>query len=86
VVTLLFADVKGSTRRWETDADAMREALAAHDEVLRTAIEAHRGWLFKHTVDGDSRRYPPLAVSPPRCLPGDLPTSATELASNMRKQ
>ena len=31
---------------------AMRAALAAHDEVLRTAIEAHGGWLFKHTGDG----------------------------------
>ena len=27
-------------------------ALAAHDEVLRTAIEAHGGFLFKHTGDG----------------------------------
>ena len=26
--------------------------LAAHDEVLRSAIEAHGGWLFKHTGDG----------------------------------
>src|SRR5262249_41434620 len=34
------------------DADAMRAALAAHDEVLRKAIEAHGGWLFKHTGDG----------------------------------
>ena len=30
----------------------MRTALAAHDEVLRSAIEAHGGWLFKHTGDG----------------------------------
>src|ERR1700759_5113046 len=30
----------------------MRAALAAHDEVLRRAIEAHNGWLFKHTGDG----------------------------------
>src|SRR5215469_14842794 len=52
VVTFLFTDVEGSTRRWENDADAMRTALAAHDEVLRSAIEAHSGWLFKHTGDG----------------------------------
>src|SRR4029077_6741340 len=25
---------------------------AAHDQVLRKAIEAHGGWLFKHTGDG----------------------------------
>ena len=31
---------------------AMRVALAAHDEVLRAAIEAHGGFLFKHTGDG----------------------------------
>ena len=30
----------------------MRKALAAHDEVLRSAIEAQGGWLFKHTGDG----------------------------------
>ena len=30
----------------------MRTALAAHDEVLRSAIEAHGGFLFKHTGDG----------------------------------
>ena len=52
VVTFLFTDVEGSTRRWEADADAMRAALAAHDEVLRAAIEAHGGLLFKHTGDG----------------------------------
>jgi class 3 adenylate cyclase len=52
VVTFLFTDVEGSTRRWEADADGMRVALAAHDEVLRTAIEGHGGFLFKHTGDG----------------------------------
>ncbi len=52
IVTFLFTDVEGSTRRWEADADAMRAALAAHDRVLRQAIESHGGWLFKHTGDG----------------------------------
>jgi predicted ATPase len=51
-VTFLFTDVEGSTRRWEADADGMRVALAAHDEVLRDALQAHGGWLFKHTGDG----------------------------------
>ena len=43
---------EGSTRRWEDDASAMRSALAEHDEVLRRAISAHGGYLFKHTGDG----------------------------------
>jgi class 3 adenylate cyclase len=29
----------------------MRSALAVHDEILRSAIEAHGGWVFKHTGD-----------------------------------
>jgi predicted ATPase len=64
VVTFLFTDVEGSTRRWEADADGMRIALAAHDEVLRKAIEAHGGWLFKHTGDGvcAAFAYPRSAV------------------------
>ena len=52
MVTFLFTDVEGSTRRWKSDADAMRIALAAHDEVLRSAVAAHGGWVFKHTGDG----------------------------------
>jgi class 3 adenylate cyclase len=44
VVTFLFTDVEGSTRRWEADAAAMRAALLTHDEVLRTAIDA----LYQH--------------------------------------
>ena len=52
MVRFLFTDDKGSTRRWENDANAMRAALAAHDDVLRAAIEAHRGFMFKHTGDG----------------------------------
>jgi class 3 adenylate cyclase len=51
-VTFLFTDIEGSTRRWQADPEAMRAALAAHDEVLRAAIEGQGGWLFKHTGDG----------------------------------
>ncbi|MEX0682399.1 MAG: adenylate/guanylate cyclase domain-containing protein [Dehalococcoidia bacterium] len=51
-VTFLFTDIEGSTRRWEEEPDAMQVALAAHDEVLRAAIEARGGWLFKHMGDG----------------------------------
>ncbi len=52
MVTFLFTDIEGSTRRWETDADLMRKALVTHDEMLHTAIEKHDGFVFKHTGDG----------------------------------
>lgn len=51
-VTFLFTDVEGSTQSWEADAETMEVDLAAHDEVLRTAIEREGGWMFKHTGDG----------------------------------
>src|SRR5439155_13542069 len=51
-VTFLLTDIEGSTRRWEEEPDAMQAALAAHDKVVRDAIEDRGGWLFKHTGDG----------------------------------
>ena len=56
VVTFLFTDIEGSTRRWESDADAMRSALLKHDDLLRTAIEKHEGFLFSHTGRRCGRR------------------------------
>ena len=55
VVTFLFTDIEGSTRRWEADPEVMRAALADHDDVLHTAIEARGGRVFKHTGDGGVR-------------------------------
>ena len=51
-VTFLFTDLEGSTRLWEGLPDAMREALARHDEILRDAIVAHDGYIVKMTGDG----------------------------------
>jgi class 3 adenylate cyclase len=52
VVTFLFTDIEGSTRRWEADPDAMRTALATHNQTLRAAVEANDGQVFNHTGDG----------------------------------
>jgi class 3 adenylate cyclase len=50
-VTLLFTDVEGSTRLWDTEREAMAAALRQHDEVLRTAIEQADGYVFKTAGD-----------------------------------
>ena len=52
VVTFLFTDIEGSTRRWEADPDAMRVALEAHNQVLRETVAAHDGTVFNYTGDG----------------------------------
>jgi predicted ATPase/class 3 adenylate cyclase len=50
-VTFLFTDIEGSTQRWDRDHDAMEIALRRHDAILREAIEAHRGHVFKTIGD-----------------------------------
>jgi len=50
-VTFLFTDIEGSTRLWEQHPEAMGEALARHDALLRGAIEAHGGHVFKTVGD-----------------------------------
>ena len=51
-VTFLFTDLEGSTRLWEEHPDAMRDALARHDEILRDAVEKRAGHVVKTTGDG----------------------------------
>jgi len=50
--TFLFTDIEGSTRLWEERARVMGAALAQHDQLLREAIESHRGTVIKTTGDG----------------------------------
>jgi class 3 adenylate cyclase len=51
-VTFLFTDIEGSTRRWEVDPDAMQDAVARHDELLRAVIGGHDGLVFATGGDG----------------------------------
>ncbi|MCJ7438879.1 MAG: adenylate/guanylate cyclase domain-containing protein [Acidimicrobiia bacterium] len=51
-VTFLFTDLEGSTRLWEEHPEAMRAALARHDEILRDTVEGHGGHVVKTTGDG----------------------------------
>jgi predicted ATPase/class 3 adenylate cyclase len=50
-VILLFTDIQGSTTRWERDRDAMASAVRRHDELMRAAISAARGRVFKTMGD-----------------------------------
>jgi predicted ATPase/class 3 adenylate cyclase len=50
-VTFLFTDIEGSTTRWEHHPEAMQEALARHDVLLRSVITAHGGYVFKMVGD-----------------------------------
>jgi predicted ATPase/class 3 adenylate cyclase len=51
-VTFLFTDLERSTRLWEEQPEAMRAALARHDQLLAQAVEAADGRVIKGTGDG----------------------------------
>jgi predicted ATPase/class 3 adenylate cyclase/DNA-binding CsgD family transcriptional regulator len=53
-VTLLLADVEGSTRLWETQPAVMADAVARLDETLAEAVAAHGGVRPVEQGEGDS--------------------------------
>ncbi len=52
MVAFLFTDVEGSTRLWEQQPAAMQQAMQRHDAILRNAVAAHAGTIFKNIGDG----------------------------------
>jgi predicted ATPase/class 3 adenylate cyclase/DNA-binding NarL/FixJ family response regulator len=53
-VTLLLADVEGSTRLWETQAEEMTAAIARLDDTLTDLMAAHHGVRPVEQGEGDS--------------------------------
>src|SRR5689334_15649100 len=57
-VTFLFTDIEGSTQLWEQHPEAMKGALNRHDVLLRQAIEANNGYIFKTIGDAFCAAFP----------------------------
>ncbi|MBV8287692.1 MAG: adenylate/guanylate cyclase domain-containing protein [Hyphomicrobiales bacterium] len=53
-VTLVLADVEGSTRLWETQPDEMTAAIARLNQVVSDLIAAHSGVRPVEQGEGDS--------------------------------
>ena len=53
-VTLLLADIEGSTRLWETQPDEMTAAVARLDQTVSELIAAHGGVRPVEQGEGDS--------------------------------
>ena len=51
-VTFGFTDVEDSTRLWAIHRDTTTAAIARHDELVRTAVQRHGGYVF--ATGGDS--------------------------------
>src|SRR5580704_12614195 len=50
-VTLFFSDIEGSTHLWEQAPAEMATALERHDRLMRDAMDAHGGYVFKTIGD-----------------------------------
>jgi len=50
-ITFAFTDIEGSTQRWDRDRAAMEAAVRRHDVLMREAIAAHNGHVFKTIGD-----------------------------------
>src|SRR5215216_7074440 len=57
-VAFLFTDVENSSALWERDGAVMMSALARHVSLLREAVSAHDGVLFKTVGDGSQSAFP----------------------------
>src|SRR5512133_77881 len=57
-VTFLFTDIEGSTALWERDRVTMQGAVERHLTLLRSAIAAHGGVLFKVVGDAVQAAFP----------------------------
>lgn len=50
-MTFLFTDIEGSTQRWARNRIAMQDAVRRHDRLMREAIAAEGGYIFKTIGD-----------------------------------
>ncbi len=76
-VTFLFTDVEGSTPRWEKGRAAMMTVVARQEAIIRSAVAAQGGCLFKTVGDacyaafGQAHDALAAAVSAQRALAAD---------------
>lgn len=50
--TIVFTDIEGSTSLWDSDAEQMRTAHQAHNEILIEVLEGCQGKIVKDKGDG----------------------------------
>ncbi len=50
-----MTDIESNTELWENYPDAMRAALARHDELIDAAVAANNGMVIRPRGEGDSR-------------------------------
>jgi len=64
-VSFLFSDIEGSTRLWQVDEEAMRAAVALHDELLHGVVAEQGGVVFSTMGDGLAAAFPTASAGAP---------------------
>lgn len=54
-ITFLLTDIEDSTRLWDEHPEAMRGAMARHDEIIEAHVAANHGHIVRPRGEGDSR-------------------------------
>lgn len=77
-VTLLFTDIEGSTRLWESDPARTGATLARHDALVREAIDTSGGTIFKTVGDAFCAAFPTAQDALLSALAAQLALHASE--------
>ena len=62
-VAFLFTDIEGSTRLWERYPETMPVAYVRHDAILREAVAAHHGLVYKTIGDAFQVAFPAASAA-----------------------
>jgi predicted ATPase/class 3 adenylate cyclase len=54
-ITFVLTDIEGSTGSWDQAPEAMRTAMARHDELIEGLVAEHAGVVVRSRGEGDSR-------------------------------
>ena len=76
MLVFLFTDQESSTRLWEEHPEAMKDALARHDEILHLAVDGANGSVIKTTGDGVMAVFSSPRDCVAACLEGQRALSA----------
>ncbi|MEZ0324719.1 MAG: adenylate/guanylate cyclase domain-containing protein [Fimbriimonas sp.] len=76
-LTLVFTDLEGSSRLWESYPVDMSQAITRHDQILAEVIEKFDGHIFKSLGDGVCAVFK---------LPLDAVTAALDIQQAMQKE
>jgi predicted ATPase/class 3 adenylate cyclase len=52
ILTFLYTDIEGSTRLWEQNPDSAEKNIPKHNAILKDAVEAYGGSIFRTVGDG----------------------------------